>query len=263
MASHIAHYFFGKRILTLLPDAAQAVAQKYEAHFLIGNQGPDIFFFALPYRADNLGSRIHAESLSKLLRQNRGWIRYSDRNNPTWAYLLGLLCHFSLDISLHPFIDRIEDRVALDHMTMERELDRAVLEEEGIDPLRFVSRDILPHPDKVADAIVPVYGRYEGGDIHAVRSALFSFRLVEMLFHVSSPGAYDRKMRLLRLLGMQKSFGGKLMHDKGFFESRYITTPALMTRMRLAYPVAVEAIEALYEGEDAYPPFFDLNFSGV
>ncbi|MDD7362768.1 MAG: zinc dependent phospholipase C family protein [Peptoniphilus sp.] len=262
MASNITHYVFGKRIVDTLPPEARAVIRTYPKHFLIGNQGPDLFFYHVTSTRHQVGPFIHKRPFDDLLFRNRAWIASKPTDTPTWTYLLGLLCHFSLDIAFHPYIDHIEPRISLDHVTIEREFDRYLLRQAGIPFGTFSEYTMIPHPEEVAEAIVPVYETYSGVDIHDIRQALYAFRIAMVFFHVNSKSARKRKLRALSLLGLDDDLGGMLMSTDKLFESTYITNLALHQHMQLAYPIAEEAVRAIYGDEADYPPFFRLNFSG-
>lgn len=262
MASHITHYLFGKRIVDRLPREARQVIYRYPEHFLIGNQGPDLFFFHITSKRRHIGPYIHDLPFEYLLFKNRDWLATMPDDTPTWAYFLGLVCHFSLDIAFHPYIDAIEKEISIDHMTIEREFDRHLLEEEHIPFGTFMEREIIPHPDGIVDAVYPIYRPYFNTSSHDIRQALFSFRILLTFFHVNSTPERNGKLALLKALGLDEKFGGMLMKKDGYAEAIHITTPELAERMDLAYSIARRGIASLYDETAGYPGFFRLNFSG-
>lgn len=262
MASNVTHYFFARNMINQLPEEARRVVEKYPRHFIIGNQGPDIFFYHMTSKNHKLGGYIHERPLQRLLLLNRTWLKKKPVDSPTWAYFLGFLCHFSLDIAFHPYIDEIEPHLAIDHITMEREMDRYLLEKAGYAFGEFLETEAIPHPKYVADDILPIYAPYWNISIHDIRRSLSSFRIAMRFFHTNSEKDYKIKKALLRNMGLDKSFGGMLMNPRGFVEAEQITTPALEERMERAYSIAYDAIKAIYGDEKDYPAFFQLNFNG-
>lgn len=109
MPAIITHDMFAR---DLLEDLDASVADTYEEDcaFLIGNQGPDVFFFSVtnPLLACvwKFGGFIHKENPDPLFSAFSQAIsempeQHRDIAN---AYTKGLLCHYLLDSTMHPFI---------------------------------------------------------------------------------------------------------------------------------------------------------------
>lgn len=260
MASLVTHYFFAQRLLPILPEKAQKIIAAYPDHYALGAQGPDIFFYYLLSKKHKIGGQIHGKPLMDFIAKNGDWIRKGPVPSPTWAYFFGFLTHFSLDMTVHPYIDRVEEKISIDHVTLERDFDRVILEEEGYDPTTFLCRDLLPAPATVAEAVAPLYAAYTI-NVHDVRRALASFRMGQQFFHVDDLKAYKRKHKLLKAIGVDDAFGGMLLNPEGYVDSVYITNPVMKELMTLAYPIARTAVATFTEGGE-YPPFFQLNFNG-
>lgn len=260
MASLVTHYFFAERIRPTLPDKAKEIIEAYPDHYAIGAQGPDIFFYYLNFKKHKTGGNIHSKPLADFIERNKDWTRKGPSLSPTWAYFFGFLTHFSLDMTVHPYIDGVEKKITIDHITLERDFDRVILEEEGYDPTAFLCRDLLPSPANVAADIAPLYASY-GINVHDVHRAVASFRIGQQFFHVDNLRSYRRKHKLLQAFGVDEAFGGMLLNPHGYEDSVYITNPVMKELMTLAYPVARKSMAAFLDG-DAYPPFFQLNFNG-
>lgn len=260
MSSLVTHYFFAERLLPTLPEKAREIIAAYPEHYYLGAQGPDIFFYYLTSKKHEIGAKIHSMPLVDFLEKNADWTRKGPVLSPTWAYFFGFLTHFSLDMTVHPYIDRVEEKISIDHVTLERDFDRVILEEEGYDPTAFLCRELLPAPAHVADGAARAYKAY-GIDRHDVHRALASFRMGQQFFHVDDLKAYKRKHKLMKAIGVNDVFGGMLLNPEGYVDSIYITNPVMKELMTLAYPVARKAVLAFTEGGE-YPPFFQLNFNG-
>ncbi|MDR0350507.1 MAG: hypothetical protein LBH64_03025 [Coriobacteriales bacterium] len=108
MPALLTHNYFGEDVLRCLGNAVP-VAEARRV-FLLGNQGPDPFFYALRtprlVQLKEFGSLMHAEKAAETLEAFR---RYAfaapePRRSLLTAYLLGFVCHFTLDSVMHPFV---------------------------------------------------------------------------------------------------------------------------------------------------------------
>ena len=260
MSSLVTHYFFAERLLPTLPDKAREIIAAYPEHYRLGAQGPDIFFYYLTSKKHEIGGQIHSKPLMDFVEKNAAWTRKGPVLSPTWAYFFGFLTHFSLDMTVHPYIDRVEEKISIDHVTLERDFDRVILEEEGYDPTSFLCRDLLPLPTHVADGAARAYKAYGIGR-HDVHRAVASFRMGQQFFHVEDSNAYKRKHKIMKAIGVDDAFGGMLLNPEGYVDSIYITNPVMKELMTLAYPVARKTVLAFTE-DGEYPPFFRLDFNG-
>ncbi|MDO5302078.1 MAG: zinc dependent phospholipase C family protein [Tissierellia bacterium] len=267
MASNVTHYFFSQRIVTSLPKEALEGVFKHPNHYAIGNQGPDLFFFQ--YRKNRrmpeggTGSYIHNRSFYNFYRRNRPWLELQPKDSPYWSYFIGFICHFALDITFHSYIDAAEKELPIDHLTMEREMDREILWEEELEPTLFYSREIIPHPKLVAREMVPFYDSYEFVDEHFIIQSLYLFRIGEMILHIRSEGDEKRKKFLLKKLGMYDALHGKLMGMEPNGVAMEITTPQLKIQMEKAYTIALDIMDYVLGKAKNPPTAMTLNFNGV
>jgi hypothetical protein len=89
--------------------SASASASESRRAFLLGNQGPDPFFYTLLsprlVEGKRFGSLMHHEKVAESIEAFR---RLVDCPEPAGglilAYLLGFVCHFTLDSIMHPFV---------------------------------------------------------------------------------------------------------------------------------------------------------------
>ena len=104
MPSTYAHTRFGAQVLGLLPQGVQRTVEKHRALYDIGLQGPDVLFH---YKAlsknpvNELGRGMHKWSGRKFF----GAIVEKAQDDAAKAYLLGLLCHFTLDSVCHSTVN--------------------------------------------------------------------------------------------------------------------------------------------------------------
>ncbi|MDR0347382.1 MAG: zinc dependent phospholipase C family protein [Coriobacteriales bacterium] len=116
MPALLTHNYFGTDVLARLGEELfpahddKAFAEELRRIFLLGNQGPDPFFFALrtPHlvASKRFGSRMHRERNGETIEALRRLV--ACLSEPTGslltAYLFGFLCHFTLDSTVHPFV---------------------------------------------------------------------------------------------------------------------------------------------------------------
>ena len=111
MPALITHHLFGERSATLLPPGIITGEEELLA-FLLGNQGPDPFFFHFSESPAHLGRsfalahRMHEERISAAfasLRDSVGHLPPADAGIGR-AFALGMLSHYALDRHAHPFV---------------------------------------------------------------------------------------------------------------------------------------------------------------
>ena len=102
------HHVFGREAY---PGIAGCVAESETSRqaFLLGNLGPDPFFYLAVapawQRFRRIGSRMHAENTSELLDAvHTHLVAAPDATDAMRAYALGFCCHYLLDSTVHPLV---------------------------------------------------------------------------------------------------------------------------------------------------------------
>ena len=108
------HHVFGREAREALAGALDAIAPASGKHtakidaFLLGNQGPDPFFYlgATPGNPQlrQIGSTLHRYDTAKLLWTMHDRFVVNGSGTTLAAYALGLLCHYLLDSIAHPLV---------------------------------------------------------------------------------------------------------------------------------------------------------------
>ncbi len=172
------------------------------------------------------------------------------------SYLMGVLCHFTLDSMCHGYIRGYEER-GVSHSVIEGEFDRFLIAGEGREPVREnLVKNFRPAKDtaKVAASFYPKQG------LRIVEKSLQNFvRLHHLLY---CPESLKRNVlyALLRLIGQYDSFRGHIISPKpepGCEESNLW----LRKRMKEAVPTAVRLITEFPDSFD--DPQYDWNFDGT
>lgn len=145
MPQMITHYRFGLDASEYLDPAITNANPEARAAFLLGNQGPDPFFFLLlcPWRPnlDEMGTLFHDARPTALLSAMASYARGLEgrRAIVAKAFVAGFACHYLLDRAVHPLVyywqygiidadvGLTEDDENQIHAEVERDIDEAVL----------------------------------------------------------------------------------------------------------------------------------------
>lgn len=118
MASIATHYIFSNDVLRALPKEIRFYIKKAPGAFMLGAQGPDIFFYdvihlALTNNTNNIGSRMHTSKSNLFFSNYLNFLLLLNSNKseniPATAHLYGMLTHYCLDCSLHPYVYYMSD----------------------------------------------------------------------------------------------------------------------------------------------------------
>ena len=262
MPSNYAHHDFGNRVWRSMPPHLRRYVQVERSLFGIGQHGPDILFYymAMGHNSVNaIGYGTHDRTgVDFFSDAAQAWAR-TGRPPEMLSYLLGVVCHFTLDAACHGYVEKKIQESGASHIQIEMEFDRYLMCADGLDPLRHrLTRHICPTNDRAA-MIAPVYPPLKPEEVlHA---------LLAMKFYDSLLTGQSRWKRGLVDVGMRLT---------GNYESmRYMKigrTPAaicadsnlrLNKLMNRAIPEARRAIEdflAYCLNGKALPPFFDRTF---
>ncbi len=109
MPALITHRLFGEEALPALPEHLRATASQRTA-FLLGNQGPDPFFFAVTTPRGSvvreMGHRMHNERMAACFDTLRAGVSRLPAavRDTGLAFVCGLLGHYALDRTAHPYV---------------------------------------------------------------------------------------------------------------------------------------------------------------
>lgn len=109
MPALITHHLFGEESIDRLPQGI-ITSEDERAAFLIGNQGPDPFFFHVrtlnAHACMEFGRRMHRCRMTRQFTALRDGVGHLHRYDAGvgCAFVLGLLSHYVLDRSAHPFV---------------------------------------------------------------------------------------------------------------------------------------------------------------
>ena len=130
MPASYAHYRFGKLLLPKLPADVRQCVQRFRRMYDMGLQGPDFFFYYNPFlttATGKLGSFFHRQTGQEFFPV----ACKAATSDAAKAYLYGLLGHYCLDSTCHPFINRLVEIEEARHVPLESEFERFLLTLDG------------------------------------------------------------------------------------------------------------------------------------
>jgi hypothetical protein len=136
MPACAAHYQFGRDMLSRMDEKTRSCALAYKREYDWGLQGPDIFFFYKPCRRTKIreyGIARHNEPAAGMFAP----ILAKPRENAALSYLLGLIGHYALDKSIHPYI-YAHSAERYWHHRMEAAYDRHIIRVCGLSARRYL-----------------------------------------------------------------------------------------------------------------------------
>ena len=213
MPATYAHFKYGKLVYRALPRKDKKVinmSRGTKAAYLIGLHGPDLLFYyrCVSFnRINRLGRKMHRTSASEFFEHGRDVYRES-RDPVLLSYLCGFMCHFILDSECHPYINMYAGNHDVGHLGIETDFDRALMEADGLDPLRH---DCTGHLKRNPDVETAISSVMDDVSPQQVDTCIRWFRLVIRFFQC--PHALKGKIlkRFTKLIGQKDSLGGLVM----------------------------------------------------
>lgn len=259
MPSTYAHYRFGAQILPKLPPDVRKSIGRYRRLFDIGLQGPDIFFYFNPAKqtaVGDLSGKYHAQSgldfFTRVCKRQR-----LEPAEPGRAYLYGLLGHYCLDATCHPFIQRHTQSGPVRHSALETEFDRYLLEKDGRQPPH--TQDLSEYLQLTKDECAVAAGFYSGVTPAHIGQCIRNMSLCARLL-AGANSIYRRAMTaLLDITGKYNDFVMPKTPDP--YCARLDPELDLLYRHALKlYPVLLTQITGFLTcgiplGQDFAPPF--------
>ena len=210
MPALYAHLRFGNEVLNGLPKSFQALITEYPEAFALGTQGPDILFYHHPMKKNEI--RLYG---TKLHKKNGFWVFDSARKHRTDtpsaynAYLLGFLCHFTLDLFCHPYIDQtMNDN--LTHGKIESEFDKFLLRKDG-KPIRgYNTAAPIVNKNGTNEASALLLGVPQDN----IAKAIKTMRKINGWFSKKGELFHSIAHAFLKMAKMERKFGDMFLHKK-------------------------------------------------
>lgn len=174
MPAGYAHYRFGKLLLPQLPADVRQTIQRFRRMYDMGLQGPDFFFYYNIFMKTStgaLGGTFHRQSGQEFFPA----ACKAAASDAAKAYLYGLLGHYCLDSTCHPFVNQLARIGEAGHVPLESEFERflLVLDKEA-SPNTFDMRKYLRLTRGECMTVAGFYPGTTGGKVfRSVRSMSF------------------------------------------------------------------------------------------
>lgn len=212
MPALYAHNRFGGEVVKHLDDELADIIQKHYTQFRIGLQGPDIFFFYQPWKKTPVsacGYALHDEYADVFFEKAAEIIREKGRNSREYAYILGFICHFSLDSECHPYVEKMVKEIEVGHIEIEGEFEKHLLRLDQRDPLAYPISKFVPTDDATVEAIHPFFKEIKREEIQESLKTLKRIKKILTAPHKIKQNAVNVVMKVT---GLDKSYHG-LMHS--------------------------------------------------
>lgn len=208
MPAAYAHRRFGADVLARLPAAARTPIERYRELYDIGLHGPDIFFYYHALRSNpvsKMGFAMHDEPGRVFFSEAHRRLARAQDPEAALAYLLGFVCHFSLDSTCHPYIEQYIRDSGVSHCEIETEFDTALMRQDGRDPARFFAASHI-HPSAENAAVIAPF--FDGVTPQQTEEALEGMVQVHHLLQMTSPLKRSVVLGGMRLVGKYDSLHG-------------------------------------------------------
>lgn len=263
MPTTYAHYRFGKDVFDMLPEQIQDEIRPHRQLFDIGLHGPDILFYDNPFRKNSvnmLGRTIHKQAGHVFFAQAKDICDKSLCRRKLRAYLYGFICHYTLDYTCHPYIQKMINESGIHHNKIEAEFDSYLMRKDGLDPEKTLP---IHHLKPTADVTLVISECFPSVSARQIRKTLHWMRLMLRLIH--APRGFKRiaVLAALKMIHQYDSLGGLIMSPVSDPDCQYYCC-LLDDLYSKAKNECLHNIEhyrdTLFEGVPL-PECFDRNFS--
>ncbi len=260
MPSTYAHYRFGVALLPTVPADVRRTIGRFRRLFDAGLHGPDIFYYCSPLLKAGisaLGSTYH-EQTGQVFFQRVCRIVRLEKSEAALAYLYGVLCHYCLDTLCHPYIREQAGICEANHLEIETEFDRYLLEKDGKIPPH--TQDLSPHLQLTPGEWETVAKFYPPATAANIRDSLKGMTKAIKLF--TAPEGPRRNLVQTGVSLVAKEFAGLLMTTSPNSKCSHLN-PYLMEQYEKALAIFPDMLSQLQAHMTYSGPFteeFDTIF---
>ena len=214
MPSTYAHRRFGADVLVQLPRELREKITPYRPLYDMGLHGPDLMFY---YRAlqsnpvNRLGNAMHEQPGRVFFTRARGVVNTARNKNAALAYALGFVCHFALDSTCHPYVERYTRESGVSHCEIETEFDNMLMRRDGYDPLHFFTASHIHPSMERAKVVAPFYKDLTVEEIYGAMQGMLS---VHRLLQASNPVKRWVVLTGMRVVGKYDTLHGLVANPK-------------------------------------------------
>ncbi|MGN0708395.1 MAG: zinc dependent phospholipase C family protein [Faecalibacterium sp.] len=245
MPSTYAHRRFGADVLAQLPGPMQERIGCHRELFDIGLHGPDIFFYYHALRSNpvsRMGFEMHEEPGEIFFERAYNRLARAEDPEAALAYVRGFLCHFALDSTCHPYVERVVRENGISHNEIETALDNALVRLDRKDPAKFFTASHI-HPTQENARVIAQF--FDPVTEEQTLEALKGMVRVLRLLHVTGPVKRQVLLTGMRAVGKYESLNGlvaelepnaRCAKSTARLRELYAQALPLAQRLILAYP---------------------------
>lgn len=261
MPALYAHNQFGNRVLQKVELERRVAILKYLRQFRIGLQGPDYLFFYKPLHRNpisQIGFQIHERPAREFMEHAKEVIKRCGTDSPEYGYIMGFICHFTLDSECHPFVAEEIERTGVGHIEIESEFEKFMMRKNGEEPLSYPVGKTFPTDTATAECIVKFY---EGVNAKEARYALKSMKNYKSFLVAPGKVKYTLLDTGMKLSGHHEELQGHLLKPTDNSKCKE-SSEGLYERFLKAIPLAEELMKAFDDYLDGaeLSERFDRNF---
>ncbi len=267
MPAIYAHDKFGTDVISHLPPSLQEILQAYPSALHLGFQGPDVLFYHKPLKKNpprQRGVDLHHRPADEFFIQQAKNLLAEKKlvPSPYLSYVGGFLCHFLLDVHLHPYIYQIED-TGISHGKIESELDKYLLVKEN-KPFRGVNTADIYTPDKgTAAACAKALSVTEQEATKAIKT----MKTINRLFTCKCEAVHAVCHGALKIVGLDNKFGD-MFRKKKWDEGCRLPNEKLTSLLTQTISFASEKVEEYFSNleeiakKEEMDKIFHINYTG-
>jgi len=248
MPGFITHYLYGIDVYKNINNIhLKRIIHKYPQAYSLGLQGPDIFFYHIPFfkfsDCRNIGSYMHENNINDFFEsslRNIPHLKSLEARKMALAYFCGFLCHYTLDYHVHPYIysrskyqKHKNNRLCIGyHLALETEIDRILLREKKNMPLTKF--------DQGATLNIPLHQKY-------ILSRYINSILKDTFHNEFQYYGFKLSSKLLRQIIIEARIISTLLRDPYcikknislFIEKHFLHYTVLSTKFITNYPAPI------------------------
>ncbi len=170
MPAAYAHFQFGQDCLKYLDGQDYRLVKKHKNLFNYGIQGPDLLFYSFfrgGRKVFKKGAGMHTLPGKDIFSDVKSIMLEGKGNNEEFlAYVLGFLCHYTLDSTCHSYIERKKEVSEISHNLIESQYEAHLMRQNGVDRPSIYPRAYLMEPDKMDARIISTFYKLSAKTIY-------------------------------------------------------------------------------------------------
>ncbi len=252
MPAAYAHQDFGQNVYLKLDESHQNIISKHRDLYNTGVQGPDFMFYHVAITSNAInkyGSELHHEAGREFFSE-----RVTD-DEKGLAYMYGVLTHYALDSTVHPYVGWLVHNTKYSHTIIETEFDRFLLQDKVPYPWQYRRYQHVKASRDNAKVIAGFYPRMTDKEILL---CLKSFRFLGWLIYLNNPVKESIIINTMKLFHVSYFKPYAMTKEPADMPKEYLKM--LYSAYQKAIPAACELIAA-YDDRDFDKECFTSTFT--